>query len=453
MKRWKTMTLALALILAMGMLAASLWVSAQGAPIMYEEKLLQGDPAAFEGLTVQQNYGLFAQFGVAPLRWLARYHPGQDGAADTTWHYAAFNEYEQPESEEPPLHLFVGSELAEGQTIYSDRYFSEEDQAALHRLCDAMRKRMPQDASSWTETIRAADWLERFPIMVTHGNDDVLSNLLDPEHIAALQRWFTIPVPDDLMLDVTVSWTGDYTYLRTFLSGNYAHIPRFENHAVQYGEDVLFTVDLMTDDGTVLDASKIPGGTGVYRLTAEEPFIETLAPFPAAARVHALELLPDGERLAIISELGGTASLTILSAETGETLQTLPLPAEPGAASWVVIRQDDLLLLRTSSMQLMLLAPEADGSYTVAQQADGTSIRYFGGGSVTYAYDGDRLAIVTPTGEGTGGLDLEISVYDKTGVRSTMLCTCSLTSENAHGAQPVFAGHPDRLQVSFETGV
>lgn len=447
MRKWRIWTLALALVAGVGLLGTSLWVSAQGTPVTYENELIQGTAEAFDGVIVHQNYGLFYTFGASRSGWRVDYPIGQGGAANTQWYHRMF--LKKGTSEEMPLWPFISSELTYG--ITPDQRYGEEDQAALDRLRESVLQRIPDDADQYTETVLAADWLERFPVYVGFGSGGTLTWGIDPAHEEALQAWFSIPVPEDLLLTVTaaqyVQSDKPYTCVR------YADVgPTFESHAVQYQNDALFTVDLTNPDGSALDVSRIPGGTGIYRMTEAEPYLETVFPFPAETRVHALELLPDGERIAMISEQNGEGSLTILSAETFEVLQTVPFPVTPGDASWVTIRQSEELLVRTGGRQLLLFTPGAEGQYAAAANADSTddpAVGLLGTDSTVFGYDGSRLVLAAPYGEDSVGLDLAVSVYDPDGARSTMICRCSLSPENRY-TQPIYQGHPDALQIRFE---
>ena len=239
-------------------------------------------------------------------------------------------------------------------------------------------------------------------------------------------------VPEDLTVDVTYgSYDDEYGYLNfTVRCPAEPRLLTTKAAAIRTKDTLTywFTLECRRADGSALDTSRIPGGTGVFQLDTTAGTLETVYPFPAETRIDDLWLTEDETQLCLLTERGGAHTLTVLSVPEMDVVQTLALPI--AADVGVPYREAELLLLPAADETLTVLTLGADGTFTVRKTV------HTGGDPAlppyTAAFDGVRLALAQPAAEDedlTQDLDWVLSVYDEGGARSTMRCRCSLGQE------------------------
>lgn len=399
MRKWRLLSLALAVLALIAIPAAAVWVSAQGAPIRFEETILSGDAADFAGLSIRSAYDC------GGLRWDTVYTPGTPEAETTTRYvYSLFDRTDSAEPEHfDVLLLWDGME-------YASR--GDETDAAAQRLFDEVASRAPAGASEYTETLNAEDWFDAIPLVV-----QVHAEGWDAQAVeSAVKEAISIPLEGDVPLDVTIYKGAD---------GKFSHAVL----GARGGAPEIFTVSAIGQDA-IWFALNAPNGAALYQLTKDLQ-VNTLLPATETAEASNLFLTEDGKRLVLLGKNLGEAALRVLDAKSGETLQSLPLPIGEDV-SWDAMRQDDHLLLNTSDGQFLLLEALADGSYAVALTGSraGTAME----GMQSFVWNGERLAVVSRSAD--RWLNLTVSVFFRDGKQSTLTAQCSLTSREK--ASPFF---------------
>ncbi len=397
MRKWRILSLALAVLALIAIPAAAVWVSAQGAPVRFEETLRSGEAADFAGLTIRSAYDC------GGLRWETTYTPGTP-EAETSRHYVYDSLFEHTYGETAEyfdiLPLWYGMEYAS---------HGEETDDAAQRLFDFVASRAPEGKSEYTETLNAEDWFDSIPLTVQLDAEGWDVQAVE----SAIREAVSIPLEGTVPLDVTIYRGMDGTFSHAVL-GARGDAP--EIHTVSaIGQDAIWFA-LNTADGAAL-----------YQLT-EDLRVNTLLPTSKSAEIFDLILSEDGKRLMLLERNLGQASLRVLDPKSGETLRTLPLPIGEDVW-WDTVQQGDDLLLCTSDDRFLLLEAQPDGDYTVAFTGSraGTALE----GMHFFAWDGKRLAAVSRSLDRS--LTLTVSVFFPDGRQSTLTAQNSLTSTDKAG--------------------
>ena len=398
MRKWRTLSLILAVLALIAIPAAAVWVSAQGAPVRYEETLLSGEAADFAGLTIRSKYDL------GGLRWETVYTPGTP-EADTSRHYLYDSLFEHTYGEAADyfdiLPLWYVME-------YASR--GEETDDAAQRLFVDVASRAPKGKSEYTETLNAEDWFDSIPLTVQLNAEGWDTQAVE----AAVKEAISIPLEGSVPLDVTIYKRMDGTFSHAVLG-------------TRGGAPEIHTVSTIGQNA-IWFALNTPNGAALYQLTKDLQ-VHTLLPASESAEIFDLILSEDGKRLMLLERNLGQASLRVLDPKSGETLRTLSLPIGEDVW-WDTVQQGDNLLLCTSDDRFLLLEAQPDGDYTVALTGSraGTALE----GMHFFAWDGKRLAAVSRSTDQQ--LQLSISVFFPDGRQSTLTAQNSLTEREHAGS-------------------
>lgn len=387
MRKWRVLSIALAVLLAASIGVSAAHVQRTGTDVRFTETLLASDEADFAGLRVHARYACDGF-----LHWAVDYAPGAGGAAETAFRYAP---PERAASGQPDaFFLSVG---LDGMATYDAETPAD---PGVRAMIAAVEANAPAGPEPYSEVVNAEDYLTELPIRVADAPDWLNTD--------AVEAFYSVPVPEHMAVQV-----------RVFHNGN-AELTAVGSGAVEcwcdsvVGEDtVWFTADFMKSDEIWY-----PGG-GVYRAADT---VELLYPLPAESRTRYLSRSADGARLRLITKENDAFTLTVLDANSGETLQTMPIPVAEGKELWSTQEADGDLLLMAGA-RFLLLAEGADGTYSLAMEGSCEGDEAFTGSDPwrTFAYDGDRLAVAN-----IGGRDLLCSVYRADGSCSRMECASSL---------------------------
>ena len=446
MRRWRFLTLALAVLLAAGLGVSAAHVQADGRNVIYQETMLEGSAGDFSGVTLHLKNRMGNE-----LYWLTDYHPGASGAAETHTRYGKSDW--TPGEDKPPVqavcHLL---NAPEGR-----------NDAEADAMVENVAARTPEHETR-EEVLRAADWYAYFPLKAELYGEPLADTL-------------QIPVPEDLMVRVTVSRTDDKHYSFTIREASGAG-PTLDAVSAGYRDGEITRCWFALDTGE-LDTALLPG-SGILKTDSAARRAELAYPLPAGTKVHDLWLSPDGETLYALHTLDGAHTLTALRTEDMTVRQTIPLPIEAEALSPIwrderlklvpLWRSDSLLLVAAADETLTALSLGSDGLYTVQTQVNiaGDAVfapplpLQFRDLLSACAQDGRLvLARLQDADEDiTQDLDLLLSVYDENGSRSTMVSRCSLGRENdperhfrqyhGTGGFPLLPGWTEPVKVCFE---
>ena len=390
MRKWRVLSALLAVLLAAGITVSAAHVQASGRNVSFAETVLEGAASDFAGLQLQARY-----VSDGCLHWSIGYAPGQGGSTQSAVCYdpPRGGRHEAPEG----FWLTTGLSSRE---IYSTE---EPLDPGIEKMIEQVRAAAPSTDEPYSEVLNAEDYLTELPVRVL--------NAVEWLNTDAVEALFHVPLPEHMAVQVRVYHDGA------------AELTAVGDGAVDcwcdsvVGEDaVWFTADFVKGDDIWY-----PGG-GVYRAADRA---ELLYPLSAESRTQYLSRSADGARLRLITKETDAFTLTVLDAETGAALQTMAIPVEAGDELWSTQEADgDLLLL--AGEKFLLLSEAEDGTYTLAMQGSIAGDEVFNGSAPwrTFAYDGERLAIVNMSTR------LLCSVYRADGSRSRMESTGSLTPED-----------------------
>lgn len=412
--------IAAALVLSCGVLAAGhLSLSARRDAVSLEETTLLGDVSAAEGIQVDIRTELMNQ-----LFWATQYTAGTSPAIHTDYtHYWS----EQPNSREWDWDVLRADCL--GGYGVTDQEWETEDKYGMQKPYNDVASRCPAGTKEYSERVRLRDYYEYFPIYVSTADilpEDVDSIYLnDGESVEQMMQdflcsQFRFPVPEDLWIEISIDKDpeGSVSSVGTSFFDDYSW-EQLEISAIRTDAGLYFTLSPeMRADGTPPDFSHCTVARGLYFLpitltpyegddfadiqdlvtvSLDTEHFRTVCPIDADAdRVFLLES-EDEKWLYLLSQQGEEATLTVLSAGTGEvtsciTLFTMKDPEEQYLSNVYV--QEGYLVATLSDGQFSLATVDSAGQTEVALTGD------FGSALAlecymedpVFDYDGERLA-------------------------------------------------------------
>lgn len=440
MRRWRFLTLALAVLLAAGLGVSAAHVQTTGRNVVYDETILQGEAEAFSGIIVHTK----SRMGNEVL-WQTEYRPG--GGARSTVRYGV-SDWSYTD---PPPSVRASSFLTNAPSL---RNGSEAD-----AMVEDVALRTPENETR-EEVVRAADWYESFPIAVWMDGDGTDSVQTEAE--------LKIPVPENFFVRVIVNrHTGsDYSFTVTPEDGASPTLSAV-SAGVTDGDAAHCWFAL---DAGHLDTSLLPGGGGVMQMDAADGEVTSAYPLPLGTRVVDLWLSADESTLYVLHSLDGAHALTALSTKDMAVRQELALPIAAEAALEPTIRDGDTLLIPASDGTLTVLTAGDDNLLALRTQVntEGDPVlqapEHFDIRDLVSAdWSDGRLVLARQQDveeDITQDLDLLLSVYDENGSRSTMVSRCSLGRENDperhfrqyHGTGhfPLLPGWTEPVKVCFD---
>ncbi|MDY5594298.1 MAG: hypothetical protein SPF59_01335 [Oscillospiraceae bacterium] len=449
MRKSLILTLILLVLAIGGFGAAHAAVNAQKDAVVITETTAAGDPAAAEGVRVQLRTKCAGH-----LLWETHYAAG---APDGTYTDFTFSYRTLQDSEES----YAGLDL---YTIWNYSYggplgeTADEREKPQLKLFRDVASRLG-DASQRMETLALRDYYEFYPLdgyldlpaLRENGGTPLVAEYVP------IQSFFRIPVPEDVRVTVTVrrdSETKYYDCAVTAVPGSGWNL--WTNSVVAGDDTVYFALGFRTENGDIVDTSRIPGGVGIYRLSvAEEPAsLETVFPLDPADEVSDLHLSADGRRLLLITLEGDTYYLTVIDLETMTALQKLPVLEDAVDSGFrCADYKDDFLVVQFYTEPLeqhdehgtlvmhfdaepqhrfvVITAPET-GNYAVALRGDvdandGAWQGYEG--STEMDFNGEALVIAAPWYEGIVPRGFWLSVYGADGLRYSGRYASSLMAD------------------------
>ena len=262
---------------------------------------------------------------------------------------------------------------------------------ALLPILQAVSRNTPPN-SDHTEVVRVADYFEYLPLNFDLDDENVFwvveedgyANVYRAERLGwefegkrdtALQDYFRIPVPEEMMLEITMHKNGDGLINDLNINSAYEKAegwsePQFEIHNALTEAGCYFTFqakcrDLQTWEERALDTGHIEGGYGVYLLpyTTVHPLVEEtqedvryVAPeqlrcvysFEDESVVpQEIHVLEEENQLLLTTLEEGVMYLNVIDLAGGELVQKLPLLEQDGEEGWDlrhVWYEDDFLV-------------------------------------------------------------------------------------------------------------
>ena len=439
MRRWRFLTLALAVLLAAGLGVSAAHVQATGRNVVYDETILQGEAEAFSGIVVHTKSRMNNE-----VLWQTEYRPGGGARSTATYGVSDWSYTDPPPSVRASSFLTNAPSLRNG---------SEAD-----AMVEDVALRTPENETR-EEIVRAADWYESFPIAVWMDGDGTDSVQTEAE--------LKIPVPENFFVRVIVNrhTDSDYSFTVTPEDGASPTLSAV-SAGVTDGDAAHCWFAL---DAGHLDTSLLPGGGGIMQMDSADSEVKSAYPLPLGTRVVDLWLSADESTLYVLHSLDGAHALTALNTKDMAVRQELALPSAAEAALMPTIRDEEVVLLPATDGTMTVLTAE-DHTYTLRTQVhtDGDPVLAapehqelrelvsadWADGRLVIARQQDEEADITQA------LDLLLSVYSADGSRSTMVSRSSLGQENdparhfrqyhGTGRFPLLPGWTNPVSVRFE---
>ena len=432
------MKAAAALILALGLLSAGLMVGAnvavhrQGDQVTVRAETLAGDPAAAEGLEV----ALPAEYS-GQLLWDLSFPAARPDRLTTGFSFSLLPVHTSYIPDFPLLTIQVAQF---GEAL---RHFSGGDELTDQDWADIPWGELFRQISGQTPagesavfTFDAAQYSRYLPLTMT---GDRQYNVL-PQSVTS---YFPIPVPQDYTFTIELQKEADGSITGYSLIEDSGCSISLSALSVDAGDSLIFTLtNYGRREGTghfPLDGSRIHGGWGLYRLTADEAqmgHVETLYSLPEGSMVT--DFWGDGEDYFLLSVEEGVLRLRIFDRDVhlSQTLDLLTLDREEWYGQ--LYRGEDFLVPITDGgtdgvFQFAVLC-RRDGGWQLDFTGDTAALRalditpfnwsdyYFS--PLYMAYNGRTLAI--RDSESYRGTDFYLALYSKAGLEYLGGYSCSL---------------------------
>ena len=371
------LTVALLVLAAAGMCLAYGDVYQPHDQVVLTENVLYGDKTQAEGLTVAYSSTYDNR-----LFWDTTYVVGETPAMDT-----AYTFYASGHDTQAPQH-FDGV-LLESYVEYGWDFDSQQEQTGLARAYKELYEATALGEES-TRVVYLKDYMEYYPIGATLDLPGTQlswssyyyeTDLADPEPgteryvIQAFQEFFQIPVLEEEQIEISVakagngvSWGSGSTESDSF----YVMTQSVLTEAACY-----FTFGSHTQQGNLVDTSRIPGGYGVYCLPyfdgatqngricgAKADELAMVYPLDPAVETLYLGVNKDQTKLLLHTRENGKYTVTVIEIATMTALQKLELMEWPKDESgFFVYEGEDYFAAVLCWDQLAVVACNKEGEY------------------------------------------------------------------------------------------
>lgn len=411
MRKTLIVFLALALVCACGAAVCTHAVAAPREDVTFDEHVFAGDPAAAAGLQVQLQAALQRNlFWDSTVRF-----SGRDYTVDTAFRFSPVAvSREQPRQ-------YSGVEVDTRVNAWTS---SDTNPFGYGRAYQEILDTL-EPGQTGTKVIRVADYYDEYPLWFSVDLPHLFITTLDrwDDHDAyatdaerdamhALRDFFRIPMlPDEyveLQIDKDMDGSSSSYGVSTVQQGD-RYWPSSES--VVTDDACFFRLSNRTENGKLVDMSRIPGGYGIYIL----PYVQSEAdsfpdtylcadqlacffPLDPAVEIRHLGLTPDGSALALHTVENNIYYVTLIDVKTAAVLQKLAVMDDYTDEDYTNITEtDEFTCIRVSERRICVLTQEADGQFQVALTSDFDSELPFAVGYSSIsemAFDGERLALV-----------------------------------------------------------
>ncbi len=407
------------LLCAVCLLAAAVAAVGQGeTDISVTEKTLAGDPEAARGLAVETFQNLDRQ-----LFWHTTCLAGAEPEVSTEFTYTLTTRRTQSEEQyRADLSVGSGGWGASGSGITPESFTEVEMTEPAWDVASRTKA-----GETRTETVRLNEYYDTFSVTLEGSGVELLTDQQQREWTSFLTDYFSIPVPDCVLWEVTVekNLQGEITTINCSEA-----LTDGQESAAGWADCVFLGTDLYLLPRGNLDMSRIQGGYGIYRIPGEvvSQYRDTKLSPRLVLKVRELEnIYPlDADLCSQVSLVEGSGSTLLLMRQLEDQVRVRVLEPSTGEA-----RQE--LLLKGGELPKVWRCGELTAfvqDRTTIQayvQADGLLTRWMTDAlypltdSSTYyrpvlAFDGERLAIAASHSLYVSASS-RVLIYDSTGLR------------------------------------
>lgn len=376
--RWRLITLVLLALLSLGAIAYAMeWLQREKNTVTVTQTVLAGDPTAAEGLSLQWHVGT----DMPSLRWDICYQVGTSSYESVFSPHGSNNYivsssypgYPMEYSAFPhPRHLSQSGSTDEptslGFTFYYNSFALKKDRDFITRPLKAMLARMEPDQKTYRETVRLSDYYDTYYLAGDWGS---LTNR-DGTNEAVFQAFFSIPVPKDLLLDITLLRESGYSLGATF-NNLPTDGPRLWGIVV---EDTVYFYFLPVEGG--LDTSRLPEGFGIYAAPYRQyktPNIDATAlsliyPLHPQDNIEYFRISEDKAHILLMTRRENIQTITLLQREDMAPIGQIELPPDTPLLRGIYQVPEDCngYLAVFEDDSFLLLVPDAQGTLSARIQ-------------------------------------------------------------------------------------
>ncbi len=415
---------------AIGMVAIQ--VNADKDTVTIKENAMYGDSAMAHGLSIR----MLAHYN-DHLYWDVSYAPGEEPVTKTDFDFSLREKHEVGAA------VYDGISLDISYPLEWDTTSPQEQLTGLSKAYRELYESTPEGEEA-TKTVYIKDYYDYYPISVrihlpqtVWTGDDALTTVEGAKagdeiyEYANFREFFKIPVDPSETIEVVVDRDKSNGIMSQIISSMgyplYA-LSTYTSSGVCY-----FSIYNRTNDGTIVDTSRIPGGYGLYsfQFGRTEGVYDTGVYADTLRMVYALDeevvvkhitTNADQTKLLLFTLEGDTGDLymTVIDIATMTAEQKLPL----ADCDFYHIWEYEKFMVLGMSDRIALITLDEDGSYELRLMAatpDAVNAdfhRLFA--STTMVYDGERLVMINSLHE-KQYQTLEIcsfylAVYDKNGL-------------------------------------
>lgn len=471
MRKTACLLLALTVLLAAGVIVSACAIAAPRADVRFQEDVRYGDPSAASGAAVSLRASLQNH-----LVWDSdiAFSSG-DYTYKTDHTFSAAGVAEQTQRVYAGVEFYSAFDFA----ISGDYSLTLDYGSFFNSLYDDLLAETTPGTTG-SRIIRLADYFDYYPFEIdlslpglelSNPRARIEGNTSQEQAVTeAFLNFFRIPVLSDQYLELNIDRDMDGgSHSRGTSSVQTGDWFDLYSNSITGPNACYFWFSNRTNKDACVDTSLIPGGYGVYILpfstdaddlaaSVDLTGLRTFYPVDPETRIRYLGITADCTQLLLHTVEDGQYFITIIDAETGDTLQRLELGAFDVQEDWTAITDgDDFTCIRVSDKRLFVLHRQPDGLWRIAidtallpleQEED-----YFPwwDGTQDMAFDGERLVVAgfdryTPS-DGSDWMNYRyeecgfyLAVYTAGGLQYYGVYPSSLEDANDHSQQTIYSG-------------
>lgn len=484
MRKALVLTLCLAILSAAGIGLVHGLFSEKHDSVVITENVLYGDRSEADGVAVElnthYNYHLF---------WDTEYVVGDVPKTKTAYEFSAREQYSHSPWEYNGIHVTSNFEF--GMDV------EKKNPQGLEKAYIELFNRC-EPGQELETTIFLADYCDYYPLQIQidleNCNLHFVSNVYDGDDVdlgpqilhydgrntgyyEVFADYFKIPVLPEETIQIHVR-KGDEGGIRSSGGGwGSGDSDRYNLYSIgAVGKDSCFFVfDAHSYEGKVMDMSLLPDGFGIFSVpyfineegtTDIDPYsLEMVYELDPESWVSNFFLSHDKTELMLFTVEGGLLMMTVIDAETFETLQKVEVcPAESPLDIYNYHIHNDFIVISHGESQLSVMALGSSGyeyQYTVKRYVEADDTVYPAdylkiSAAMDFDHSTGKLLIADAMENQDGGwnmtADFYISVYDKNGMLYHGAYTSSLTTDGRSDDYDYFVRNIDDDYITAHWG-
>jgi hypothetical protein len=416
-------------------------VLADSVNVVWTPEVICGDLSALEGLTVTARHDWYMT-----LLWESVMRLGASPTYDTelSLHASSNALYESIPDQISPV--YVGFSMSDDyMELMSSEFEPYQDKHGIYAEYRRLFDSIPNGGTA-IGTYSLRDYTDRIPMWFTYGLPDVTpsdnwqydENERDPwtETAYRIADYFALPLKGDPLIRLTVVREGD-----TLVSNDHHIIGApYDVTTVSFATDeAVYVAFRFKGDTDMVDLDAMAEGQGVYRVPLdmsqkgpERFLVDSITRFyPLESHIRVLQMKPDPVtgHLILLTENEGQFSLLAVDKTDGHLLGETPLESIDTEQYSAIVQKDVIILI--DNYRIQVLARKESGAYGLdsvilpQEHLHWEDSRIFNDYNLTFAYDGERLAIL----ENDVVLGLRIRVVEDGVVTAHVVFSNSLQKE------------------------